>query len=164
MKRSQRRACLQSLNFLHCLPAVRQAVSPVSPNRTGALLEGTWDPQGSAERRDNLRCRSADAAGQEAETRWAGARNWQSLARPTHRSSVAAMTAARFEHAHAFPRTHARLRLSRCQRLPGSWCGFRAFTSAPLRGNCGYGHCVPIPGIPRRKKYQKELFGLSVTL
>lgn len=139
MKRSQRRACLQSLNFFAL--SARGAPSVVSSvtKQSGALLEGTWDPQGSAERRGNLRDRTADAAGQEAETRWAGARNWQSLARPTRRSSVAAMTAARFEHAHAFPRTHACLRLSRCQRLPGNWCGFEAFTSAPLRGNCGYG-------------------------
>lgn len=140
MKRwSVHKDALASKASTFCTVCPRCAKRCLQCHQSGALLEGTWDPQGSAERRGNLRDRTADAAGQEAETRWAGARNWQSLARPTHRSSVAAMTAARFEHAHAFPRTHARLRLSRCQRLPGNWCGFGAFTSAPLRGNCGYG-------------------------
>lgn len=79
MKRSQKRACLQSLNFLHCLPAVPQALFPVSPNRT----ELYWRELGVRREAQSAKASSADVAGQEAETRWAGARNWHSLAKPS---------------------------------------------------------------------------------
>lgn len=154
MKRSQKRACLQSLNFLHCLPAVPQALFPVSPNRTelywrelGVRREAQSAEASSAAAPLTSQARRRRRAGQEPGTGTASLNQ-------ARLSSVAAMTAARFEHAHAFPRTHARLRLSRCQRLPGSWCEALERSLPPRSAETvATGPGVPIPGIPRRKKY-----------
>lgn len=73
------------------------------------------------------------------QTRWAGARNRQGPPRPARRSRKAATAAARFEHAHALPRTQARMRLSSRPKTSGKLTRPPSVHFRPVRGNCGCG-------------------------
>ncbi|EGV98222.1 hypothetical protein I79_003069 [Cricetulus griseus] len=89
---------------------------------------------------------STDAAGRgevragtwQAQRRRAGARNCRGPARAAGRSSEeAAITAARSEHAPAFPRTQARMRPSSMPKTSGKLIRPRSVHFRPVRGNRG---------------------------
>lgn len=172
MKRSQKRACLQSLDFWHCLPAACQALSvPRVAGQDGPLLEGTWGPQGSTAQTPSplaapLTLRAEERCGLGPGRRRGGGQEPGTAEAPPEQPAAAARRRQSPRPAPNTPppfpgRKHACVLLA-CQRLPGSWFGLGAFTSAPSAETVAREEEVPIPGLPRRKKYEKDLSGPSV--